>query len=124
MRSLCLLAFGCLVGLLIYTYDLKIRTRALESEARDLVTALQDESDFLALMRAEVSYLSRPDRIEELARNTLKLQAVDSAQVVPWSAVASPREGWQAQTSLGAAKDGIATLIQKSAPQTATLRAR
>ena len=68
MRTLCLLAFGIFVGLFAYTYNLKLKTRALEAEARELVNTLQDEGDFLALMRAEVSYLSRPERIEDMAR--------------------------------------------------------
>src|SRR6478609_414649 len=96
MRSLCLLAFGCLVGLTVYTSDLKIRTRALEAKARDLTAAVQDEGDFLALMRAEVSYLERPERIEEMARNTLKLEPLSNAQIVSWSAIApDPAKQWQ-----------------------------
>jgi cell division protein FtsL len=115
MRSLCLLAFGCLVGLVVYTYDLKLKTRALEVEARDLVTALQDESDFLALMKAEVSYLARPDRLEDMARKTLKLQPVEPAQIVTWSAIKGRSEMWQAQTLSVPEQDGIAALIAKSA---------
>ncbi len=118
MRSLCLLAFGCLVGLLLYTYDLKFKTRALETEARELAVTLQDESDFLALMRAEVSYLSRPERIEEMARKTLKLEPIASAQLVPWSAVVADSSAtWQPQTQR---KDGIAALIEKAAVPVAT----
>ncbi len=119
MRSLCLLAFGCLVGLFAYTYNLKLKTRALETEARDLVTALQDESDFLALMRAEVSYLSRPERIEDMARKTLKLEPIASAQLVPWSAVAT---GSTPPSGEAARKDGIAGLIEKASVQTAVAR--
>ena len=85
MRTLCLLAFGIFVGLFAYTYNLKLKTRALEAEARELVNALQDEGDFLALMRAEVSYLSRPERIEDMARKTLKLEP-SANQDTPWSA--------------------------------------
>ena len=98
MRTLCLLAFGIFVGLFAYTYNLKLKTRALEAEARDLVNTLQDEGDFLALMRAEVSYLSRPERIEDMARKTLKLEPITSAQLVPWNAVA-PGASAGAQTS-------------------------
>ncbi len=120
MRSLCLLAFGCLVGLFAYTYTLKLKTRALETEACDLVTALQDESDFLALMRAEVSYLSRPERIEEMARKTLKLEPIAPAQLVPWNAVA-PGSGATVQAAAKPAgrKDGIAALIERASAQTA-----
>ncbi|MBT3071719.1 hypothetical protein KKP04_12680 [Rhodomicrobium sp. Az07] len=129
MRSLCLLAFGCLVGLFAYTYDLKIKTRALETDARELITALQDESDFLALMRAEVSYLSRPERIEEMAKKTLKLEPISSRQLVPWSAViAGPGASAIVQPSssfaVPARKDGIAALIENVSLQSAVTGAR
>jgi cell division protein FtsL len=120
MRSLCLLATGCLIGLVIYTYDLKIKTRALEAEANSITAALQDENDFLALMRAEISYLSRPERIEEMARNTLKLEPLAAAQLVPWSAVSSaPQSQWQAQIAQTGHKEGIAALIEKTSGENA-----
>ena len=108
------------MGLFAYTYTLKLKTRALETEACDLVTALQDESDFLALMRAEVSYLSRPERIEEMARKTLKLEPIAPAQLVPWNAVA-PGSGATVQAAAKPAgrKDGIAALIERASAQTA-----
>jgi cell division protein FtsL len=120
MRTLCLLAFGIFVGLFAYTYNLKLKTRALEADARELNNALQDEGDFLALMRAEVSYLSRPERIEDMARKTLKLEPITSAQLVSWNAVA-PGSSAAAQTSSAAVarKDGIAALIEKAATQPA-----
>lgn len=124
MRTLCLLAFGCFVGLFTYTYNLKIETRALETEARELVNALQDEGDFLALMRAEVSYLSRPERIEEMARKTLKLEPITSAQLVPWSAFAQDGAAAQASGTPAGPKDGIAALIQKASAQNAAARVR
>jgi cell division protein FtsL len=113
MRSLCLLAFGCLAGLLLYTYDLKFKTRQLEARAQGLVSELQDESDFLALMRAEAGYLSRPERIEEMARGELKLEPIAPAQLVPWKAVLIA--GDQGSQPQGARKDGIAALIEKAA---------
>jgi cell division protein FtsL len=120
MRTLCLLAFGCLVGLFAYTYSLKLKTRALETEALDLVTALQDESDYLALERAEVSYLSRPERIEEIAKKTLKLEPIAPAQLVPWSAVVSGLGAVAQSTGQPARKeDGIAALIEKTSAEAA-----
>ncbi|HZV22077.1 MAG TPA: hypothetical protein VE986_11095, partial [Hyphomicrobiales bacterium] len=109
-------AFGCLMGLIVYTYDLKLKTRALEAEERELVTALQDESDFLALMKAEVSYLSRPERIEELARKLLKLEPIAPDQLVPWSAIVADSKTPQLSQTAGQ-KDGIATLIEKITPK-------
>lgn len=115
MRSLCLLAFGCLTGLLVYTYDLKLRTRALEAEARELATSLQDESDFVAIMRAEVSYLSRPERVQELARKSLKLEPISPAQVVSWNAIISDSNAAsQARAPTQPVKDGIGALIEKT----------
>ncbi|MFY9875413.1 MAG: hypothetical protein WAL20_07180, partial [Rhodomicrobium sp.] len=113
------------VGLFAYTYNLKLKTRALEAEAHELVNTLQDEGDFLALMRAEVSYLSRPERIEDMARKTLKLEPIASTQLVPWSAVA-PGSTATAQTSSAplARKDGIAALIEKASTQTAPVGVR
>ena len=120
MRTLCLLAFGIFVGLFAYTYNLKLKTRGLETEARELVSALQDEGDFLALMRAEVSYLSRPERIEDMARKTLNLEPIASAQLVPWSSVASGSSAAaQASSETVARKDGIAALIEKASAQIA-----
>ncbi len=113
MRSLCLLAFGCLAGLLLYTYDLKFKTRQLEARAQALVSELQDESDFLALMRAEAGYLERPERIEDMARKELKLEPIAPAQLVPWKAVlVGDDPALQQQPSR---KDGIAVLIEKAA---------
>lgn len=114
MRSLCLLAFGCLVGLIVYTSDLKIKTRALEAQARELAAALQDEGDFLALMRAEVSYVGRPGRIEEMARTLLKMEPVSNAQLVPWSTIAADNSQWQPQIAQIGRKEGIAALIERS----------
>lgn len=123
MRTLCLLAFGCFVGLFAYTYNLKLKTRALETEAHELVNALQDEGDFLALMRAEVGHLSRPERIEEMARKTLKLEPITPQQLVPWSSVAAGAVAAAPTTNPSSGrKDGIAALIEKASAQTATAR--
>jgi hypothetical protein len=119
MRPLCLLALGCLAGLVVYTYDLKLKTRALEAKATELASRLQDENDFVALMRAEVSFLNRPERIAELARTKLGFEPVSPVQIVPWnSAVPQPVEtasAWQTRTS-PAPRDGIAALIERTKP--------
>ena len=112
MRSLCLLAFGCLAGLLLYTYDLKFKTRQLEAHAQALVSELQDESDFLALMRAEAGYLARPERIEDMARKDLKLEPIAPAQLVAWKTVVTDGDGSRQAQSFR--KDGIAALIEKT----------
>lgn len=117
MRTLCLTTFGFLVGLVIYNYDLKLQSKILEKEAAGLAVQIQDETDFIALMRAEISHLSEPKRIDELARSKLGFQPVTPAQVVPLNAVlqgAAP--SWQPQiASRTRREDGIAALIDRTA---------
>jgi hypothetical protein len=79
---LSLLAFGFLTGLVILIYDMKFETRRLESKAQQLARAIEDEKDNVALMRAEWSHVTRPDQVEKLAREILKLEPVKAAQVV------------------------------------------
>ncbi len=114
MRSLCLLALGCLAGLLLYTYDLKFKTRQLEARAQALASDLQDENDYLALMRAETGHLSSPERIEEMARKQLKFEPIQPAQMVPWKAILAANDP-SSQPQAAPAKDGIAALIEKAA---------
>ncbi len=107
------MAFGCLAGLLLYTYDLKFKTRQLEAQAQTLANDLQDENDYLALMRAETQKLSNPERIEEMARKQLKLEPMAPAQMIPWRAILASSD-WQPRP-VPARKDGIASLIEKAA---------
>lgn len=82
MRLLSFLSLGFLAGLVILIYDLKIETRRLESRAAQLERAIQEEKDNVALMRAEWSHVSRPDRIETLARETLGLGPAKPDQIL------------------------------------------
>lgn len=79
---LSLLAFGFLTGLVILIYDMKFETRRLENKAQQLARAIEDEKDNIALMRAEWSHVARPDQVEKLARDILKLEPVKAAQIV------------------------------------------
>jgi hypothetical protein len=79
---LSLLAFGFLTGLVILIYDMKFETRRLESKAQQLARAIEDEKDNIALMRAEWSHVARPDQVEKLARDILKLEPVKAAQII------------------------------------------
>ena len=82
MRLLSLLAFGFLSGLVILIYDMKFETRRLEDRAAQIERAIEDEKDNIALMRAEWSHVSRPDKIETLARDVLKLEPAKAEQMI------------------------------------------
>lgn len=118
VRFLSLLAFGFLAGLVILIYDMKFETRRLEGRAAQLQRAIEDEKDNVALMRAEWSHVTRPERVEKLTREILDLQPVKSTQLVnqqdfhdalsrqPATASAPPAtsaraEGWQARDEIG-----------------------
>ncbi|MEJ2227900.1 MAG: hypothetical protein P8Y67_06615 [Alphaproteobacteria bacterium] len=107
-----LLAFGFLAGLVILTYDMKFETRRLETRASQLMRAIEEEKDNVALMRAEWSHVTRPERVEKLARKILTLAPVKSTQLVyrqDFMAALSRQpestasvSGWRAHDEIGA----------------------
>lgn len=113
MRLLCLLAFGFLAGLVVLIYSMKFETRRLDDRAAQLQRAIEDEKDNVALMRAEWSYVARPERVETLAREVLKLEPAKPEQLLNHRDFvellarrpvpsASADGGWQARDDIGA----------------------
>ncbi len=113
MRLLSLLAFGFLVGLIVLIYDMKFQTRQLEERAAELERVIAEEKDNVALMRAEWSHVTRPERIEKLARELLKLEPAKPEQLItdrdflevlarrPIPA-AQGEKGWKTRDEIGA----------------------
>jgi cell division protein FtsL len=113
MRLFCLLAFGFLAGLVVLIYNMKFETRRLEDRAAQLERAIEDEKDNVALMHAEWSHVSRPERVETLARDVLKLEPAkpeqlinhrDFMEVLAHRPIPSATDGtgWQARDEIGA----------------------
>ena len=82
MRLASLLAFGFLAGLIVLIYDMKYETRRLEARANELERAIAEEKDNVALMHAEWSHVTRPERIEKLAREVLALAPAKPEQLI------------------------------------------
>jgi cell division protein FtsL len=130
MRLFCLLAFGFLAGLVVLIYNMKFETRRLEAQAAQLERAIEDEKDNVALMRAEWSHVSRPERVESLARDVLKLEPAKSEQLINHRDFMEvlARRPMPGATSGGSwqARDDIGALIRHGAggegyaPRTAT----
>jgi cell division protein FtsL len=130
MRLFCLLAFGFLAGLVVLIYNMKFETRRLEAQAAQLERAIEDEKDNGALMRAEWSHVSRPERVESLARDVLKLEPAKSEQLINHRDFMEvlARRPMPGATSGGSwqARDDIGALIRHGAggegyaPRTAT----
>jgi cell division protein FtsL len=117
MRLLSLLAFGFLAGLVILIYEMKFETRRLENRAAQLQRAIEDEKDNVALMRAEWSHVTRPERVEKLAREVLDLAPVKSAQIVDekdFMATLAQRPQVVAHPEVRQARDEIGALIRNS----------
>lgn len=116
MRFLSLLAFGFLSGLVILIYDMKFETRRLEDRAAQIERAIEDEKDNIALMRAEWSHVSRPDKIETLARDVLKLEPAKAEQMISqadFQALLARRASTaSAATETGGQQDAIGALIR------------
>jgi len=113
MRLASLLAFGFLVGLIVLIYDMKYETRRLEAQAQELERAIAEERDNIALMRAEWSHVTRPERIEKLARAILEMEPAKPEQLITHrdftdvlAGRPAPEEqdggGWQARDEIGA----------------------
>jgi hypothetical protein len=118
MRFLSLLAFGFLSGLVILIYDMKFETRRLEDRAAQLERAIEDEKDNIALMRAEWSHVSRPDKIETLARDVLKLEPAKAEQMISqadFQALLARRAATSAASDTAGQQDAIGALIRHRA---------
>jgi len=83
-----MLVAGVLVaGFALYT--LEHRTRSVEREIARVDARIESEYEFIGLLNAEWSMLTRPQRLEQLARNHLKLGPVLPDQLVGLDALSA-----------------------------------
>lgn len=89
MRVVNFVLFGVMVGLLMLIYQQKHETRRLEARAAELSREIAAQTRALAVLRAEWTYLSRPERLESIAHEKMGLVPVTAQQVVPFSEIAA-----------------------------------
>lgn len=89
MRTVNFVLFGVMVGLLMLIYQQKHETRQLEARAAGLSAEISAQTRALAVLRAEWTYLNRPERLERLAHETLGLAPVSAEQMVSFSEIAA-----------------------------------
>ena len=80
------------VGVLIaafFMYSLEHSTRSLERQIVKLKAGINDERETIKLLDAEWSSLTRPDRLQNLAEEQLKLQPVKALQIIGEADVAT-----------------------------------
>jgi cell division protein FtsL len=61
-------------------FHMKSEVQRLEQELRQVQSQVQREQEAVHILRAEWSYLNRPDRIADLARRHLQLAPLSIAQ--------------------------------------------
>jgi cell division protein FtsL len=76
------------LGIAFVLYSLEHRMRAGERAFAKLGNEIGQERELIRLLDAEWSYLTRPARIERLAREHLAMGPLVPAQVVPEAAIA------------------------------------
>ena len=82
MRTLVSLLLLALVATALVIYEVKYDTRGLETRVQELQTAIQEERDAIAVLRAEWSLLNRPERVERLARKHLGLEPLAAQRMI------------------------------------------
>ena len=92
------------------TYFIKYKTRQLELELRKTRKMIHQREEEITVLRGELSYRSRPERLERLARQFLDLQPVRPEQViVPEMLPRAVRSAVQAGGSVSASESESGT---------------
>ncbi len=83
----------------VVTYQAKFRARALELEIHVLNQTNRSIRNDLTVLRAEQAYLSRPERIERLARKFLTLTPNEAGRNLTGASLLSGREDMESRRS-------------------------
>ncbi len=82
LRYLNVLAIGALVGSAVYAYSIKYETILYSEQIVKLQHQINAEQDKISMLRAEWSYLVRPERLQMLAERHLDLQQLSNNQII------------------------------------------
>lgn len=82
LRLLNVILIVCVLASGFGLYTLEHRTRSVEREIARIDARVESEYEFIGLLNAEWSMLTRPQRLEQLARNHLGLGPVLPDQLV------------------------------------------
>ena len=77
--TVCVFAASLVVAGVLY--KIKYDTRALQREAYSLRKAIKNEQKQLAIVKAELSFLMRPQEVDRLARS-LSLKPLEATQIL------------------------------------------
>lgn len=90
-RVLNLIAVASLIGSAVYAYTIKYETILFAEQILKVKHGIAAEQDAIERLKAEWAILTRPDRLQQLARQNLGLQPLSLDQIVdPASLPAAP----------------------------------
>ncbi len=82
LRYLNVLAIGALVGSAVYAYSIKYETILYSEQIVKIQHQINAENDKINMLRAEWSYLMRPERLQTLSDRHLDLQQLAHSQII------------------------------------------
>lgn len=121
LRFLNIVAIVALVGSAVYAYSIKYQTSLQAEQILKMKHEITAERNAIAVLRAEWSFLTRPERLQQLSDRYLDLQQLGVNQIVSASAIPDRAERvdsiGQRLNSLGL--DGSTSAVTTSGAETA-----
>jgi hypothetical protein len=87
LRILNIAAIVALIGSAVYAYSIKYQTSFYAEQILEMKHEVRAERDAIAALRAEWSFLTRPERLQRLSDRYLDLQQLSVGQIVAASAI-------------------------------------
>jgi hypothetical protein len=87
LRFLNIVAILALIGSAVYAYSIKYQTSFQAEQILKMKHEIKAERDAIAVLRAEWSFLTRPERLQQLSDRYLDLQQLSVGQIVAASAI-------------------------------------
>ncbi|ATQ68382.1 MULTISPECIES: cell division protein FtsL [Methylosinus] len=82
LRFLNVVAIVALIGSAVYAYSIKYQTILRAEQITKLKHKVKAEQDAIAVLRAEWSFITRPERVQELSDKYLDLEPLDVRRIV------------------------------------------
>jgi cell division protein FtsL len=112
LRAFNVALFVVVLALAFVLYSLEHRMRAGERAVAKLDHEISEERELIRLLGAEWSYLTRPARLERLAREHAGMAPLAPAQVMPLADVASRIPERPAPNPAESPDDPLAELLE------------
>jgi hypothetical protein len=123
MRSVIIWAM-CVVAAMSGVYAIKYHVLELERQLRLVSNDIRSTEESLHVLSAEWAYLNRPDRLAELAKRHLEMEAIEGVQVAELDSLPFPDAGEQGTYSLASGQMVTPAASPVAATQQRAMRER